>query len=57
MLLPQIPALRQNGACAQMKRLMQLVFLMIIACSAAVSVHYAMELYRTKYTPRYLKGN
>lgn len=41
----------------KMKRLMQCVFLMIIACSAAVSVHYAMELYRTKYTPRYLKGN
>lgn len=40
-----------------MKKCMRIMFLIVILCSAAVSVKYAVELYRTKYTPRYLKGN
>lgn len=40
-----------------MKKFLQIMLLLVIICSAAVSVRYAMELYRNKYTPRYLKGN
>ena len=40
-----------------MKKFIQIMLLLVIVCSAAVSVSYAVELYRTKYTPRYLKGN
>lgn len=40
-----------------MKKCMRIIFLIVILFSAFVSVKYAAELYRTKYTPRYLKGN
>lgn len=40
-----------------MKKFLRIVFLIIIICSAAISVRYAVEIYRTKYAPRYLKGN
>lgn len=40
-----------------MKQFLRIVFLLIIICSAVISVHYAAQLYRTKYAPRYLKGN
>ncbi|GEM_PF-1985272 len=40
-----------------MKKCMRFLFLLVIICSAVVSVGYAAELYRTKYTPRYLNGN
>lgn len=40
-----------------MKTVCKLTLWLIIICSAAVSVHYAVQLYRTKYAPRYLKGN
>ena len=40
-----------------MKNCLRILFLIVIICSAAVSVKYAVDLYRTKYTPRYLKGN
>ncbi len=40
-----------------MKKFLQILFLTVIVCSALISVSYAAELYRTKYTPRYLKGN
>lgn len=38
-----------------MKKFLKIVFLLIIICSAAVSVNYAMQVYRTKYAPRYLR--
>lgn len=40
-----------------MKNFLRILFLTVIVCSALISVSYATELYRTKYTPRYLKGN
>jgi len=40
-----------------MKGFCKAMLWIIIILSAAVSVHYAAELYRTKYAPRYLKGN
>lgn len=40
-----------------MKRFLRIIFLFVILCSALISVRYAVELYRTKYAPRYLKGN
>ena len=40
-----------------MKNVIRVLFLLVIICSAVVSVRYAVELYRNKYTPRYLKGN
>ena len=40
-----------------MKKIGQILCLAVILCSAVISVHYASQLYRTKYTPRYLKGN
>ena len=36
---------------------MKNVILLVIICSAVISVRYAVELYRSKYAPRYLKGN
>lgn len=39
------------------KTILRCIFLLIIICSEVVSVRYAIEIYRTKYTPRYLKGN
>lgn len=38
-----------------MKQFLRILFLIVIVCSAAVSVNYAVQLYRTKYTPRYLR--
>lgn len=40
-----------------MKYFVRIIFLLIIICCALISVRYAVELYRTKYAPRYLKGN
>lgn len=40
-----------------MKSFIRILFLIVIICSAVISVRYAVELYRSKYTPRYLKGN
>ncbi len=40
-----------------MKKLLRTIFMMIIIFSALISVRYAIDLYRTKYVPRYLKGN
>ena len=40
-----------------MKTFCKILLLTVIVCCAAISVHYAAELYRTKYAPRYLKGN
>ena len=48
--------LRQNGALI-MKKFLRIMFLIVIILSALISVRYAIDLYRTKYTPRYLKGN
>lgn len=39
-----------------MKKLMQITLLLIIAVSAVISISYALDLYRTKYVPRYLPG-
>lgn len=39
-----------------MKKLIQIMLLVVIACSAVISIQYAVELYRTKYAPRYLSG-
>ena len=38
-----------------MKRFLKIVFLLVIVCSAAISVNYALQVYRTKYAPRYLR--
>ncbi len=40
-----------------MKKFLRIMFLIVIILSALISVRYAIDLYRTKYTPRYLKGN
>ena len=40
-----------------MKILIRILFLAAIAACAAVSVSYAVRIYREKYAPRYLKGN
>ena len=40
-----------------MKNFCKIMLLLVIICSAAISVHYAVQLYRDKYAPRYLKGN
>lgn len=40
-----------------MKKILRFIFLIIILCSALISVRYAVEIYRTKYAPRYIKGN
>ena len=40
-----------------MKKFLRIIFLIVIILSALISVRYAIDLYRTKYTPRYLKGN
>lgn len=40
-----------------MKQFLRFVFLMIIICSALISVRYAIALYRDRYAPHYLKGN
>jgi hypothetical protein len=40
-----------------MKYFIRIIFLLIIVFCALISVRYAVELYRTKYAPRYLKGN
>lgn len=40
-----------------MKNFLRIIFLLIICCCALISVRYAIEMYRTKYAPRYLKGN
>lgn len=40
-----------------MKVALRILFLLAIACSAAISVTYAVNLYRERYAPRYLKGN
>ena len=37
-----------------MKSFIRILFLIVIICSAVISVRYAAELYRNKYTPRYL---
>ena len=39
-----------------MKKFVQVMFLVMIACSALLSVQYAVRLYRDKYRPRYLTG-
>lgn len=39
-----------------MKKLIRFMLLAVIVCSAVVSLRCAMELYRTKYAPRYLAG-
>lgn len=51
-----IRRLRQKGALI-MKKFLRTVFLIVIIFSALISVRYAIDLYRTKYVPRYLKGN
>ncbi len=40
-----------------MKQFVKIVLLVAIFCTAVISVRYAMELYRTKYRPRYFTGN
>lgn len=40
-----------------MKRFMKVMLLCLIACTAVISAHYAVQLYRTKYCPRYFNGN
>ena len=40
-----------------MKLVLRILLLLAIACSAAISVTYAVGLYREHYSPRYLKGN
>jgi hypothetical protein len=40
-----------------MKNLIRYTLLLVIVCSAVVSLTYAVELYRTKYAPRYLGGD
>ena len=40
-----------------MKKLLRILFLLVILCSAVLSVSYAVQVYRGKYAPRYLKGN
>jgi len=40
-----------------MKNVIRILFLLVIICSAVISVRYAVEMYRDKYAPRYLKGN
>lgn len=40
-----------------MKQFLRITFLIVIILSALISVRYAIDLYRTKYTPRYLNGN
>ncbi len=40
-----------------MKKIIRIVFLIVIIFSALISVRYAIDLYRTKYSPRYLNGN
>ncbi len=40
-----------------MKLTLRILFLLAIACCAAVSVKYAVNLYHERYAPRYLKGN
>ena len=41
----------------KLKYFLRIVFLLVIVCSALISVRYAVEMYRTKYAPRYLKGD
>lgn len=55
--LPEFPAVTAEWSVSNMKNLLRILFLTVIVCSALISVSYATELYRTKYTPRYLKGN
>ena len=53
-----IKPIRQIGALTmKMKYFLRIVFLLVIICSALVSVRYAVEMYRSKYATRYLKGN
>lgn len=40
-----------------MKQFIRVLFWIAIACAAAVSVRRAVQIYQTKYAPRYLKGN
>lgn len=40
-----------------MKQFLKILLLVVIVCSAVISVRYALELYRTKYRPRYFTGN
>lgn len=40
-----------------MKQFLRILLLIVIVCSAVISVRYAVELYRTKYRPRYFNGN
>lgn len=40
-----------------MKKLCRILLAAATVCAAACSVCYAIRLYRTKYAPRYFKGN
>ncbi|MCQ2417970.1 MAG: hypothetical protein MJ071_09230 [Oscillospiraceae bacterium] len=40
-----------------MKKCFSFIAWAVILCSALTSVAYALELYRTKYAPKYLKGD
>jgi len=40
-----------------MKQFVKFFLLAVILCTAVVSVIYAVQLYRTKYRPRYFNGN
>jgi hypothetical protein len=40
-----------------MKHLIRILLCIVIACAALYSVRYAVQIYRTKYAPRYLNGN
>ncbi len=40
-----------------MKSVVRYLLLAVIVCSAVISVRYAVELYQTKYAPRYLDGS
>ncbi len=40
-----------------MKYVIRILMLIAVIFCVFISVRYAVEMYRTKYAPRYLKGN
>ena len=40
-----------------MKQIIRILLCIVIACAAAFSVRRVIQLYRTKYAPRYFNGN
>lgn len=55
--IPQRKRRSPAGRSVYMKAVCKTLLFIVIAAGAVFSVYHAIKLYRSKYAPRYLKGN